>query len=162
MLWLAIDPLITLKRLDNIDDGYDLTGTYVVNMEKYKPYHPKYEWENNSDSVVAENFMNLYAIVRSLPEVESYCFTSRFSGSPGDNSAMMYGPVHKEIISNEELTHEKANDKGTYFSGYLSFNIDGSDIFIKTVQEVMVMPCVRNRPLVSLRHHLPHRCCCRN
>lgn len=129
MLWLAIDPLITLKRLDNIDDGYDLTGTYAVNMEKYKPYHPKYEWENNSDSVVAENFMNLYAIVRSLPEVESYCFTSRFSGSPGDNSAMMYGPVHKEIISNEELTHEKANDKGTYFSGYLSFNIDGSDIF---------------------------------
>ena len=60
MLWLAIDPLITLKRLDKIDDGYDLTGTYVVNMEKYKPYHPKYEWENNSDSVVAENFMNLY------------------------------------------------------------------------------------------------------
>ena len=96
MLWLAIDPLITLKRLDNIDDGYDLTGTYVVNMGKYKPYHPNYNRENDNDSLTAESLMNLYDIVRSLPEVESYCFTSRFSGSPGDNSAMMYGPVHKE------------------------------------------------------------------
>lgn len=133
MLWLAFDPMFTLTRLDNIDDGYDIDGTYMLDFSKYKPYDHRHEWSYTAVDAErnGESYITLYNIVRNLPEIESYCFTEQ-TRYPGSNRKYLAMPYFRDSIyigGDQEKYKEIMKAKGLSFNTHKIYNIEGNDYF---------------------------------
>ena len=132
MLWVAFDPLFTLVRLDSIDDGYNLDGTYLVSFTSYQPYDNRYSRDNVDTERSGESYFNLYNVVRNLPEVESYCLTG-YNQYPGTNSVHISMSYFTESIDAYYDDHEKylelVKEKGLAFNMHEIYNIEGYDYF---------------------------------
>lgn len=84
-LWLVIDPLFVLTANRLIPAGYEQNGLYYAQLGEYNPTHPAFRKEANADSIRKNNYFHQLAILRRLPEVESYCIAS-VNSIPGSGS----------------------------------------------------------------------------
>ena len=75
-LWLVIDPLFMLTANRMIPANYEQDRLYYAILGEYPPTHPSYSEEANADSIRKNNYFHQLAILRRLPEVESYCIAS--------------------------------------------------------------------------------------
>ena len=132
MLWLAFDPLFTLVRHDKIEDGYDIDGTYMIDFAHYKPYDYRYKRENyDAEAETGESYIHLHNIVRNLPEVESYCFTTQ-TKFPGGNQPYFNMGYFRDSINvggDQEKLRDIIRKEALAFNTHEVYNIEGNDYF---------------------------------
>ena len=131
MLWMAFDPLFTLARHDNIEDGYDIDGTYMIDFARYKPYDYRFKRANEQAELKGESYIHLHNIVRNLPEVESYCFTTekKFPGGNQPYFTMGYFRDNINLGGDQEKLREIIRKESLAFNTHEVYNIEGNNYF---------------------------------
>ncbi|MBR2606500.1 MAG: ABC transporter permease [Bacteroidaceae bacterium] len=131
MLWMALDPLFTLTRLESYDDGYNIDGTYMIDFGHYAPYDYRFKRSNEDAERNGESYTHMYNIVRSLPEIESYCFTQAYN-YPGANRRYHIFPLFIDSVDcgdNKDKYIELQNKKGLSLDYHPIYDIKGSNYF---------------------------------
>lgn len=132
MLWMAFDPLFTLARHDNIEDGYDIDGTYMIDFAHYEPYDYRYNRANwEAEAKTGESYIHLHNIVRNLPEIESYCFTTE-TKFPGGNQPYFNMGYFRDSINlggDQEKLREIIRNESLAFNTHEVYNIEGNNYF---------------------------------
>lgn len=74
-LWGVMDPVYVLLSNRAIEDGYDLTDTYLLRIGEYPATHRFYQQDAASDSIRVANYQRIVDRIKQYPGVEATVVT---------------------------------------------------------------------------------------